>query len=456
VDVAGFGGGPVSAAALAVSGSVAVASQVDAAGVQRLLVLQRVGSNLVPRYLGAGGNRRFVVSDNGFVAADRCEADVGQDLNGDGFEDECVLDLVNGRTGAVQKTGTTLIPCTSDACDRRWPWRIFSSGETSQNATARVLTWECQECGSCGPTPRTPEACCDLDQNGSCEDVIIQEITFDERRYVLSALSENAISDPLAGPQSGQGGFDQGAVLPALIGRCESDPSVACQTAANCPRADDACIDRVPAVQAYSDSDGDGIFDGYDNCQFDFNPDQTNGDGDPAGDGCDLLNCGDGVVEPLEYCDEGAANGTAGSSCTAICTPVVNVSVSESAVNPGQAGGVPGTILGNRYLNLATTPVGDRPAKMIDPGSIHFEGVRSSERCAKEGPGLTKHDLTDAQRYSSHLGNSALPDLSLHIDVPSSQVATGDTELCVTGAFRNVPGRFRPARFETRVPLNVR
>jgi hypothetical protein len=96
---------------------------------------------------------------------------------------------------------------------------------------------------------------------------------------------------------------------------------------------------------------------------------------------------------------------------------------------------------------------------MIDPGSIHFEGVRSSERCAKAGPGLTKHDLTDAQRYIAHLGNSngdALPDLSLHIDVPSSQVAIGDTELCVTGAFRNVPGRFRPARFETRVPLNVR
>ncbi len=33
--------------------------------------------------------------------------------------------------------------------------------------------------------------------------------------------------------------------------------------------------------------------------------------------------CGDGVVEPPEQCDEGAANGTSGSDCTAVCEEVI-------------------------------------------------------------------------------------------------------------------------------------
>lgn len=36
------------------------------------------------------------------------------------------------------------------------------------------------------------------------------------------------------------------------------------------------------------DSDGDGVFDGADNCPLVWNPDQTDTDGDRVGDVCDL------------------------------------------------------------------------------------------------------------------------------------------------------------------------
>jgi hypothetical protein len=37
-----------------------------------------------------------------------------------------------------------------------------------------------------------------------------------------------------------------------------------------------------------SDGDGDGVSDEVDNCPSTVNPDQTNTDGDPTGDACDL------------------------------------------------------------------------------------------------------------------------------------------------------------------------
>jgi len=50
------------------------------------------------------------------------------------------------------------------------------------------------------------------------------------------------------------------------------------------------------------DSDGDGIPDEYDNCPYDFNPDQTDTDGDGAGDACDGDDDDDGVADPEDNC----------------------------------------------------------------------------------------------------------------------------------------------------------
>ena len=49
--------------------------------------------------------------------------------------------------------------------------------------------------------------------------------------------------------------------------------------------------------------------------------------------------CGDGVKDPEEQCDNGAANGTPGNSCSAACT--INPSSSSSSSSSSSGGGLP-------------------------------------------------------------------------------------------------------------------
>ncbi|RMF75988.1 MAG: hypothetical protein D6738_02455, partial [Acidobacteria bacterium] len=65
------------------------------------------------------------------------------------------------------------------------------------------------------------------------------------------------------------------------------------------------------------DSDLDGVADVNDNCTWVANPDQSDGDGDGAGDACDPAVCGNGLAEPGETCDDG--NVQDGDGCSSTC-----------------------------------------------------------------------------------------------------------------------------------------
>ena len=66
------------------------------------------------------------------------------------------------------------------------------------------------------------------------------------------------------------------------------------------------------------DKDSDGVPDGVDNCPDVANPNQADADGDKIGDACDSPDCGNGVKEDHEECDDG--NQVKGDGCEPDCT----------------------------------------------------------------------------------------------------------------------------------------
>jgi cysteine-rich repeat protein len=116
------------------------------------------------------------------------------------------------------------------------------------------------------------------------------------------------------------------------------------------PGGDAAAMTSLTIMPSTADTDADTIQDGVDNCPNDPNAGQEDADGDGWGDACDVdpdcadpanldtdgdgigdpcdpcpmiagpCNCGDGVVDPDEECDLGAANGDlANARCSSDC-----------------------------------------------------------------------------------------------------------------------------------------
>lgn len=430
----------------------------------RLRTFTLNGSDFAPVFESGPGARHFVLGGKGWAAFDHCELDAGADLDGDGsIDDECRLEVVDLDTAQRFDTQATVLPCTNAACDPSFPFRVFRYGSDGQSVLVRFLSSEAQE---------------GRQLNGNPADEIIVRDWTPQDEYVLTAVGDNLSGDPLAGLESG-GVFNQGgAFFPSPVGRCDvdADPTTApttipCQTDANCPASASTCGPPF-SLLALNDADGDGIFDQFDNCPTTFNPDQTDGDADGAGNLCDLYNCGDGVVDAREFCDDGARNGAcagldfdacvargqAGSFCDAECKPAVFIDVSEAAVNPGKAGVLPSRFYGTPYLNYGPSRAfdgiscaipGGCPAEMVDLSSVRLEGVVSGATCSGAGAPPEQVNLGD-------FNSDGIPDIQTKFEVLDAAVDPGDNQACVTGAFRHIDGRFRDASFETRDHLSVK
>jgi hypothetical protein len=430
----------------------------------RLRTFTLTGSDFAPVFASGPGTRHVVLGGKGWAAFDRCELDAGADLDGDGtVEDECRLEVVDLDTAQHFDTLATVLPCTNAACDASFPFRVFRYGSDGQNVLLRFLSSEAQEGRQLDANP--------------LDEIVVRDWT-PQQDFVLTSVGDNLSGDPLAGIESG-GVFNQGgAFFPSLVGRCDVDSdlgtaptTIPCQTNANCPTTSPTCGPPF-SLLALSDADGDGIFDQFDNCPSVFNPDQTDGDGDGAGNTCDLYNCDDGVVDAREFCDDGARNGAckglgfdacvalgpAGSFCDAECKPEVFVDVSEAAVNPGKQGVLPTRFFGTRYLNYGPSRAfdgiscaipGGCPAEMVSLSTVRLEGVVSGATCSGVGAPPDQINLGD-------FNSDGIPDVQTKFEVLDAAVDPGDNQACVTGEFRHIDGRFRDASFESRDHLNVK
>jgi cysteine-rich repeat protein len=185
------------------------------------------------------------------------------------------------------------------------------------------------------------------------------------------------------------------------------------------------------------------------------NPGQEDADQDGFGDACDTFNCGDGIVQAAETCDEGPLNGVPGGSCSVQCTCAVNFEVIET-LNPGANGNTPITIFGSAAadgsgcLNLDTKVVGGVAPQSIEPMSLRLSATKPTLSCPTMG-GAPIHPLDRIGRYKAHLQDSngdGIQDLLVHIETAPIGGGSSTTMLFLTG-------RFGDSCFESAAPVKI-
>ena len=248
---------------------------------------------------------------------------------------ECRDDSPAPPADCLGNSRQALLPCRIDACDPRIPYRVGVH-------SVKFLTVECAQAGGGVLAGCAAPGGTDLSGDGAADDVVIQVydvVTDTVTPY--GTIPEDAGEDPTAGGDVGDGsgsGGGSGTVY-GSIGRCIETIGGSCTTSDDCASAEFCeggmckreqgvcvvaadCPPGIPCVTtgdagtvpASPDTDADGVPDHVDNCPNEPNGDQADGDGDLAGDACDLATCGNGVVEYEEQCD-----GASASACTAGC-----------------------------------------------------------------------------------------------------------------------------------------
>ncbi len=413
--------------------------------------------------------RLFVAGEN-LVAFDQCETDVAADLDLDGDQNECVLKFFDRRSGLIENTFQAVIPCDSEACDARFPWRVFPDSVRYITHECDLSTCpDCDEDGIC-PGGNAVTALCDLNNDGDCSDQIVQQTSSILTSNLLASVTPQT---GLGGGELGDGSLSFGSVFETSAGECENQPEIACNEAADCPGSQ-ACIGFAPLLLGLPDTDGDGFFDSDDNCEFQPNRDQADSDGDGTGDLCDRFTCGDGVLQEDESCDAGSANGSEASDCSDGCTPAVvashRLSRKREAVRISRRRKHAAIeILGSELLNLTLVPkAGLIPElRAIDTDSIRIHAVAPGASCPSSGGSTLLHDLNRERKYKRHLRrmkgfDKSIRKLRIHFTVADAGIARTTAlghdvvELCVTGRLSGIAGETGIERFESRLPVEIR
>ena len=161
-----------------------------------------------------------------------------------------------------------------------------------------------------------------------------------------------------------------------------------------------------------TDSDGDGVNDGVDNCINVSNPGQEDLDGDQTGDVCDAETCGNGTIEGSEACDDD--NQVDGDRCSSTCQiEYYRAFVTNSTYN-GNLGGVSGAdskcqtaAAGNASLNGTwkawVSVSGNNASARLSHSSVEYRLVDNQTKIADDWSDLTDGAL-DAPINMSELG----------------------------------------------------
>ncbi len=266
---------------------------------------------------------------------------------GDADAADGVLQVYDVVAGELVNTGQAVTPCRLEACDPRQPYQVRGS-------VVKFLTFEPEQGGQ------------DLNRDGTSTQLILQSFDFCTSRVtVIGAVATAVGQNPLDVPDESHAFFspagrcdlgvtcDPGNDLcpagsaceddtcivstedPEAVGTCTKHTGLTCAADADCKRctlrqpasclADADCpagatceAQLVVAVTAVEDGDDDGVPNPQDNCPATPNTAQADTDSDGVGDACDVQQCGNGIQETGEACEDG--NVASGDGCSATCT----------------------------------------------------------------------------------------------------------------------------------------